>query len=368
MKKILVVDDAEFILESTSTLLRFEGYDIITASDGIEGVEAAFKHKPDLILCDISMPRLDGYGVLEKIRTSPETLTTSFIFLTAFTDKSNMRAGMEKGADDYLIKPFTREELLAAIEAQFKKTSFIEKQLQEKVDEVGRSITNSLPHEFRTVLNQIVGSAKYLNANPSNVDAEEIKELSDDIISSASRLLKITENYLIYSRIEVFLSSKEKRRQLRTFRTDEPSAMMVDIASLIAERYERLDDFDFYGTVDNIMIEVSTESFHKIIDELLDNAFKFSESGTSVILNISSDEKFLEISIQDNGRGMSVEQMSNVGALVQFERNVYEQQGVGLGLSIAKKLVELHDGIFEIKSEVSKGTEVCVKLPIVYKD
>ncbi len=367
MKKILVVDDAEFILESTSTLLKFEGYDVITAPDGIAGVESAFKNKPDLILCDISMPGLGGYGVLEKIRSSPETLTTSFIFLTAFTDKSNMRAGMEMGADDYLIKPFTREELLAAIEAQFKKNSFIEKQLQEKVDEVGRSITSSLPHEFRTVLNQIVGSAKYLNSNSNNADPAEIKELSDDIISSASRLLKITENYLIYSRIEVYLSSKEKKKQLRTFRTDEPAAMMIDIASLIAERYSRLDDLNLDGTIDNVMIEVSTESFHKIIDELIDNAFKFSNTSNHVYLNISGDEHYFQISIIDKGRGMTSEQISNVGALIQFDRNLYEQQGVGLGLSIAKKLVELHDGKFEIISNINVGTEINVHLPIIYK-
>lgn len=368
MKKILVIDDAEFILESTSTLLRFEGYDIVTASDGLAGVNSAFENKPDLILCDISMPIMDGYGVLEKIRSTPETITTPFIFLTAFTDKANMRAGMEKGADDYLIKPFTREELLAAIEAQFKKTSIIELQVQEKVDEVGRSITNALPHEFRTVLNQIVGSAKYLNSNPNDVEPSEIKELSDDIISSASRLLKITENYLIYSRIEVFLSSKEKRRQLRTYRTDEPSAMMVDIASLIAESYNRLDDFNFDGIVDNVMIEVSTESFHKIVDELIDNAFKFSDKGSPVSLKIEADQTFYHFTITDKGRGMSAEQISGMGALVQFDRNVYEQQGVGLGLAIAKKLAELHDGFFEVTSEVNKGTSVSVKLPIIYKN
>ena len=104
MKTILVIDDAEFILESASTLLMFEGYKVFTASDGVEGVEIAMKEKPDLILCDISMPKLDGYGVLDQLRANPSTATIPFIFLTAFTEKSNMRTGMEKGADDFLIK------------------------------------------------------------------------------------------------------------------------------------------------------------------------------------------------------------------------------------------------------------------------
>lgn len=86
MKKILVIDDAEFILESTSTLLSFEGYEVVTASDGVEGVAAAKEHKPDLILCDISMPNLDGYGVIEQVRSNKDTVSTPFIFLTAFTE------------------------------------------------------------------------------------------------------------------------------------------------------------------------------------------------------------------------------------------------------------------------------------------
>ncbi|MFP4528047.1 MAG: response regulator [Candidatus Kapaibacterium sp.] len=363
MKKVLVIDDAEFILESTSTLLRFEGYEVFTASDGVSGVENALQYKPDLILCDISMPGMDGYGVLEKIRSNAETATTPFIFLTAFTEKSNMRAGMEMGADDFIVKPYTRDELIAAIDAQWKKHSYYERQVQEKVEEVGRNVTYALPHEFRTVLNQVVGSAKYLNNNPEDVAADEIKELSEDIISSAQRLLKITENFLIYVRIESFASNQEKRKQLRNYRTDEPGAMVADIASLVAQRYERSDDLKVTGEVEDISVEISTESYHKIVDELLDNAIKFSEPGTPIKLNIWLEEGLMFIELIDQGRGMSREQIASVGAYIQFERSIYEQQGVGLGLVIAKRLVELHDGSFEIESEEGVGTRVCLSLP-----
>jgi DNA-binding response OmpR family regulator/anti-sigma regulatory factor (Ser/Thr protein kinase) len=363
MKKVLVIDDAEFILESTSTLLKFEGYEVFTAADGVTGVETALRQQPDLILCDISMPGMDGYGVLEKIRSNAETATTPFIFLTAFTEKSNMRAGMEKGADDFIVKPYTRDELIAAIDAQWKKHSYYERQVQEKVEEVGRNVTYALPHEFRTVLNQVVGSAKYLKNNPDDVAADEIRELSDDIISSSQRLLKITENFLIYVSIESFASNPEKRKQLRSYRTDEPGAMITDIASLVAQRYERTEDLITKGEIESIAVEISTESFHKIIDELLDNAFKFSDEGTPIILKLWLENDFLFIELIDEGRGMSKEQIASVGAYIQFERSIYEQQGVGLGLVIAKRLVELHDGIFEIESEEGKGTRVCFSLP-----
>jgi CheY-like chemotaxis protein len=359
MKNILVIDDAEFILESTSTLLRFEGYQVHTAPDGEAGFKTAYDIKPDLILCDISMPKLDGYGVLERIRANPETEGIPFIFLTAFTEKSNMRAGMEKGADDFLVKPYTRDELIAAIDAQWSKSSRIEKQVQEKVEEVGRNVTYALPHEFRTVLNEVIGCAKYLNSNSETIPGGEILELSSDIISSANRLLKITENFLIYLRVESFISNPTQRAQLRTFRTEEPAAMLLDIADLKGEKYGRIQDIVFDQNVgQEIVLEISTESFHKIIDELLDNAFRFSPKGSPVTLTSWVEDDQMYFAISDRGRGMSSEQISSVAALAQFERNVYEQQGVGLGLVIAKKLVEVHDGNLEIESQEGVGTTV----------
>lgn len=362
MKKILVIDDADFILESTSTLLRFEGYNVITASNGRIGVEVAKEDKPDLILCDISMPELDGYGVLDELRGNPETTTTPFIFLTAFTEKQNMRIGMEKGADDFLVKPFTREELIAAIEAQWKKTNLFSEKVDEKFEEFGRNITNALPHEFRTVLNQVIGSAKFLQSNRNNVTSEEISELSEDIISSSQRLIKITENYLVYAKIESFKSNKSKRRQLRNNITDEPAAVLMDAAYHIAGKYGRSDDLEIIGEADSISIEIASESYHKILEELFDNAFKFSDKGTKVEVDVSAIGSNFNIAIKDHGRGMTEDQIKSVGAYKQFERTVYEQQGVGLGLSIAKKLVDIHDGMFQIISKVDKGTKITFSL------
>ena len=358
MKKILVIDDAEFIVESTAALLGFEGYEVITACDGVEGLKMAFEHHPDLILCDISMPNLDGYGVVEELRQHEKTLTTPFIFLTAFTEKSNMRLGMEKGADDFLVKPYTREELLAAIEAQWKKHSNIEKQVQDKVDVVGKNVTYALPHEFRTVLNQVVGSARILLYKPNEIKSEEIIDLSNDIISSAERLLKITENFLIYVRIQSIASNPVKERQLLDNRTDEPSSVMLDIMNYAAHKQERTADLEIGNLIDEITIKMSTETFHKVIDEVFDNALKFSNIGTKIKVETWIDGKMFFITIQDKGRGMSKEQINNVGAYVQFERTIYEQQGVGLGLVIAKRFVELHDGKFYIESEEGLGTKI----------
>ncbi len=116
--------------------------------------------------------------------------------------------------------------------------------------------------------------------------------------------------------------------------------------------------------INNIYVEISTESFHKIIHELVENAFTFSTIGTEVKIDLQIiDDEFIEIQIIDSGRGMSEEHLSSVGAMIQFERDVFEQQGIGLGLIIARKIIKLHDGHFEIKSNIGNGTIVKFTLP-----
>jgi len=364
MKKILIIDDAEYILDTTAAILKFEGYQIQTSTNGKLALNLLKEFHPDLILCDISMPKMDGFAFLEKIRLDNNYKRTPFIFLTAFADKSNVRLGMEKGADDYLVKPFTRDELISAINAQFKKHQYLEQQLEEKVTKLGQSIVTVLPHEFRTVLNQISGTARYINSNYNSISADDLFELTNDILSSTERLIKITENYLIYARLESFTYSKTKRLLLRSFKTDEPIPIIKDIALHCAKKYQRESDLIFEEGIQNIYCELSTESFYKIFSELIDNAFSFSEKGQSVKISskIISDN-FIEFCIEDKGRGMSENQINSIGMLVQFERNVYEQQGLGLGLSISKKIVELHDGEFKIDSKIGNGTKIIFTLP-----
>ncbi|MEP7375221.1 MAG: response regulator [Chitinophagaceae bacterium] len=121
MKSVLVIEDNNDIRENTAEILDMAGYKTFTAENGKKGVELALKEKPDLIVCDIMMPELDGYGVLHLLRKNAETQSTPFIFLTAKTERTDLRKGMEMGADDYITKPFEDIELLNAIEVRLKK-------------------------------------------------------------------------------------------------------------------------------------------------------------------------------------------------------------------------------------------------------
>ena len=125
MKSILVIDDNADIRDNTAEILELAGYKVSTAENGKKGVDLALKEKPDVIVCDIMMPELDGYGVLHLLRKNPGAQNIPFIFLTAKTERSDFRKGMEMGADDYITKPFDDIELLNAVEVRLKKAEIL---------------------------------------------------------------------------------------------------------------------------------------------------------------------------------------------------------------------------------------------------
>lgn len=134
MKTILLIEDNKDMRENTSEILELSGYKVYVAAHGKEGVELALHHIPDLIICDIMMPILDGYGVLHLLSKHPTTASIPFIFLTAKADRSDQRKGMEMGADDYITKPFDDIELLSAIESRLKKSELIKQEFTRNMD------------------------------------------------------------------------------------------------------------------------------------------------------------------------------------------------------------------------------------------
>ncbi len=143
MKKILLIEDNPEIRENTSEILELDGYQVIAAENGKIGIEIAIRELPDLIICDIMMPVLDGYSVLHLLSKNPDTENIPFIFLTAKADRGDYRKGMEMGADDYITKPFEDVELLNAIESRFRKQEIINKkyiQNQTGLDQLVRDV------------------------------------------------------------------------------------------------------------------------------------------------------------------------------------------------------------------------------------
>ena len=163
MKTILIIEDNEDIRENVEEILTLSSYKVLTAANGKEGVDVAQKNIPDLIICDIMMPGIDGYGVLHVLHKDPQTQNIPFIFLTSKSERSDFRAAMEMGADDYITKPFSGNELLNAIESRLKKNEIIKKNFSadlQGLNELRSSISNSKTLEELTAESNVNGYKK----------------------------------------------------------------------------------------------------------------------------------------------------------------------------------------------------------------
>lgn len=361
MKKILVIEDEKLILENILETLDLEGFEAVGAPNGLLGVEKAYEFMPDLIICDIMMPEMDGYGVLLELRSNPQLSLTPFIFLTARSERADMRYGMELGADDYITKPFLPSELLAAVNMRFEKQAAITGQFTEKIESLRANIIHSLPHELRTPLTGILAGADILMDDLED-DAHSIMMLK--IIHKAGlRLQHLIENYLVYAQIELIASDQNRIAAMRKSQFSKPRKLVEEIAPEKAANAERVSDLALVE-VEDANVCVSPEDFRKIVEELVDNAFKFSEEGQPVQVRAVANNGCYVLSISDQGRGMTQDQIASIGAYMQFERRFYEQQGLGLGLVVSKRLTELYGGEFVIDSTVGQGTTVTAKLPM----
>lgn len=136
-KKILVIEDQAAMRRNIALLLQMEGYEVVSAENGRLGLELARQSRPDLILCDVMMPEMDGYSVVQALRQDPEHATVPFVFLTAKSDRADLRVGMNFGADDYLTKPVVRDDLLAAVQVRLQRADAVQEKLAAAASQTG---------------------------------------------------------------------------------------------------------------------------------------------------------------------------------------------------------------------------------------
>jgi len=361
MSKILVIEDDINVRQNLADLLCAENFNVITAENGYIGLQLAQAEIPDLVICDVMMPELDGYEVLKKLRQNPLTAIIPLIFLTAKSEKNDFRKGMNLGADDYIIKPFSRAELLAAIACRLEKQTVIYQQTQEKLDKLRNSITLSLPHELRTPLNGILGFSQILMEESDLLDAQSIKEMAEFIYQSSQRLFHLIQKFLLYAEIEIIATDPQRVQEIQSQSTEFPTWELTNLINEIAKNAGR--EADIQLDLCQCYVNISAKKLTKIFEELFDNALKFSPCGTPIKITAKVINNTLSLSFSDRGRGMSADQIAELGAYRQFERKLHEQQGSGLGLIIAKRLAELHGGSLKIESKPHEKTIVTVTLP-----
>ena len=362
MAKILVIEDEASIRENILELLEAENFEALGATNGKVGIKMAIDQIPDLILCDMMMPEVDGHGVLKALRSEPLTATIPFIFLTAKADKSDIRTGMELGADDYITKPCTPQELLKAITIRLEKHKAISRKSQKTLDELRTNISMSLPHELRTPLNAILGFSELMLSEYQVFQESDILEMLGQINTSGHRLYRLIQNFLLYAELEIAATNPELLKEMRNSEFSCIKSLITQKAQQQAKQVNRTDDLQL--NLHDSSVAIDSVKLAKIVEELLDNAFKFSLEGTPVLLSTLVEDQTFILSVKDRGRGMTADQIVQLEAYRQFDRKIYQQAGLGLGLAIVQRLVELHGGEFKIESLPQQETIVCVSLPV----
>jgi len=361
MKKILVIDDEEWLREMMLLALRQRGFEVIEAENGEKGIEVARQELPDLILCDVNMDKVDGYLTLSSLRSEPATASIPFILMTGLADQAGMRHGMELGADDYLPKPFTIEALYAAVDARLKKAKTVREEAERKLADLRDNISMMLPHEMRTPLNGILAYGEILVADAETISPKDIADMGQVIYDSGKRLERLIENFLIYAQLELLTSDPQNLHTLLRKQTPSPAPVIEQQAREQADLAKRPQDLTL--ELADVPMPISDEYLSKIVEELVGNAFKFSSANSPVRVTFADADNSVMLTVSDQGRGFSTEHITKVGAYMQFDRKMHEQQGLGLGLTIVRRLTELHGGTLTIQSQKGTGTSVTVKLP-----
>lgn len=363
MRKILVIEDEYAVRESICELLELENYKVFSAHDGEQGIRIALSEFPDLIISDIMMPNVNGFEVLQALRENLVTSSIPFIFLSAKTDKSDQRFGMELGADDFLTKPFSRGELYNAISSRLARHEALNLKAREKFEQLKTNLTFTLPHEFRTPLTGILATSQFLLQNGDDLNTKDLNELYTSIYQSAKRLNKLVSNYLSHAELELKKSEvKPSKNELQNV-CDAPDEILIEAFRSAANEHGRLDDLEY--TSQSASIFVHPHDYLKICQELADNAFKFSQNGKRVIISCGISGKHYQVTVTDFGIGFDPVKIRDIESYTQFDRKNMEQQGVGLGLSLVKKLCEVYDAEFDIESVIGSYSKIIINFALV---
>jgi signal transduction histidine kinase len=333
-------------------------HEVITASSGEAGIELALQTCPDLVICDINMPRMNGFEVLMRFQAIERMADVPFIFLSGLSERSIIRQGMSLGADDYLTKPFVMEELERVVETRLAKRERRQAIVDKAIDALRLNITTALPHELRTAIMIMEGYAQLVLEDAERIDPLQ-REMVQSICDNAVRLRHMAEKYLWYLRS--YLPTQADLHSV----TPHVDSVLHEAAYAVADRLNKLELLDLY--IEPGQIKISPEFLGKIAEEIIENAFKFSNAGAAIAVQGAVQGEYYVLTVINHGREMTPEQIEQIGGFMQFDRARYEQQGTGLGLIIAKQLIGLIGGTLAITSNHGR-TIVTVTLPCLTGD
>jgi len=380
---ILIVDDEPSNFDVIESILSEKDFTLHYASSGEKAIATLPDINPDLILLDVMMPGLDGFETCCQVKALSKWKLLPIIMVTALDGEENLARCLESGADDYVSKPVKAIELRARIKSLLRI-----KQQQDRIEEfaifqrdiisfLGGSLSElrggvalMFPHELNTPLNGIINGLRLLQLEPAfNPSASpHVNELLDIAVQSSLRMDQIVKRFLRYLYLATNknkVSQEQLELQLELLELDEnlaQTSLINEIAMVKAQFHGR--ETDLVCEVVEQTLPVKAFYLHWVVAEIIENAFKFSEPGTPIIVQGEVENGEFHLSVRDNGRGMTAAQIQGVDSFIQFERHKYEQQGIGLGLKIAQLAMEKIQGTLSIASVYHKNTKVDLRIPL----
>ncbi|WP_013334228.1 ATP-binding protein [Gloeothece verrucosa] len=370
---VLLVDDNADMRKYLTRILS-EHFQVEAVADGKTALAVAIEQVPDLILSDVMMPRLDGVELLQALRSDPRTKEVPFILLSARAGEESIIKGLEAGADDYLIKPFSAQELVSRVNAHLQMAKLRgealdhERMISRRKDE----LLSTVSHELNTPLVAILGWTRLLRGTPPSqpmltkaletiernaaLQAKLIQDLLDISRINADKLLLSLEPVEIGSLIDIAIS------------TVAPLASTKGIDLIWHKTNED-------GDASSVVVKGDPERLVQVMGNLLTNAIKFTPpSGrVSVELSVMRDDNFADggyakISVIDTGIGIAAEFLPYVFERFRQGEGTNGVKGLGLGLAISRHLIQLHQGSIYVQSQgIGKGATFVIELPINQK-
>jgi signal transduction histidine kinase len=309
------------------------------------------------------MPFHDGFELLRELRNTPQIAGIPVIFLTARVAKAEIREGMDMGADDYITKPFRMADLLRTVDARLLKHQLTLDGLDHERAYESSQLAQLLPHEINTPVSGVLGMTALLKSDLEQIPnpPPDSREMLDIIQSSAKRLHRLGQNLSLHYQLYSARRDINACPMLGQKKTSLVHSLLTSTALNVASEHNRTADLRITLASD-LSFAGCPDYLAKAFYELIDNAFKFSLRGSPVTVELKRENQNLLITITDQGSGVTVDQCKNMSALCQYGRDTREQQGMGLGFSIAKRLIEFENGSLVISPQEGGGTIVSARL------
>lgn len=358
MQKILIIEDEQILRQQIVRLLQLEGFEAMEATNGRIGVELAIKNPPDLIICDILMPELDGFGVLQSVRENARTAMIPFIFLTALVGSPDRRHGMEEGADDYITKPYTPASLIGSVRRRLEKRRLQLEENRRRAEEVSLAVAASVPREFMEKLDHIMTVTNLLVLKYGGQDPQ-VSEMQKSVAQESGQLRRLLRRLHFYAQLPQLYASR-----FELLKAGPPTAsgpVLGRVAREVCQAWQR--EPDLILTSEPAQLPMREEYLVMLVEELVENACKFSPPGTPLEVAGFAQDTFWSLQVSNHGSGLSAEQIASIGAFKQFWSGSQKPRGLGLGLALSQGIARLHGSEFVLLSN-PETTSANVLVPL----